>query len=108
MMMDPYPWDRREAVLCRSCVCFTEICILVAVERLLWFIATTMTFASKNCWVGAGVTLATTSIFATSGGCRLPAMIEFVSIASTEWYTLGYYMRRRYGDIASSVPEVWQ
>lgn len=74
----------------------------------MWFITTKMTFASKNCLVGAGVTLATTSVFATSGGCRLPAMIEFVSIASTEWYTLGYYMRRGYGDIASSVPEVWQ
>jgi hypothetical protein len=107
-MMDPYPWDRWEAVLCRSCVCLTEICIWVAVERPLWFIATTMTFTSKNCWVGVGVTLATTSVFATLGGCRLPTIIEFVSVASTEWYTSGYYVRREYGDIASSVPEVWQ
>ena len=74
----------------------------------MWFITTTMTFASKNCWVGAGVTLATTSVLATSGGCRLPAMIEFVSIASTEWYNSGYYVRRGDGDIASSVPEVRQ
>lgn len=89
-------------------LCFTEICILVAFELLLWFITTTMTFASRNCWVGAGVTLATTSVFATSGGCRLPAVIEFGSIASTEWYTSGHYVRRGYGDIASSVSEAWQ
>ena len=74
----------------------------------MWFITTTMAFASKNCRVGADVTLATTSVSATSGGCRLPAMIEFVSIASTEWYTSGYYVRTGYGDIVSSVPEVWQ
>jgi hypothetical protein len=47
------------------------------------------TFTSKHCWIG--VILATTSVIATSGGCRLSTTIGFVSVTSTKSYIAGYY-----------------
>ena len=55
-----------------------------------------------------GVILAATSVLATSGGSRLLAIIGFVSVTSTDSYISGYYAQKRIGDIASTVPEVWQ
>jgi hypothetical protein len=51
------------------------------------------TFTSKRCWVG--VTLATASVLATSGDCRLSATIGFVSVTSTESCISGYYGQKR-------------
>jgi hypothetical protein len=63
----------------RSCVYFTEILILFVVEYPLRVDShkSLTTFTSKDCWVD--VILATTSVVATSGGCRLSATIGFVS-----------------------------
>jgi hypothetical protein len=90
-MLDPYPWDRYEAVQYRSCVYFTEILILFVVEHSLKVDShkALTTFTSKHCWIG--VILATTSVLATSDGCRLSATIGFVSVTSTEAYIAGYY-----------------
>ena len=94
-MLDPYRWDRWAAVQCRSCVYFTEILVLFVVEHPLKVDShkSLTTFTSKHCWVG--VIPATTSVLATSGGCRLSAIIGFVSVTSTESYISGYYTQKR-------------
>jgi hypothetical protein len=94
-MLDPNPWDRWEAVQCRSCVYFTGILILFVVKHPLKVDShkSLTTFTSKRCWVG--VVLVTTSVLATSGGCRPSAIIGFVSVTSTESYISGYYAQRR-------------
>lgn len=93
---------------CGSCVYLAEIFVMFVVEHPLKVDShkSSTTFTSKHCWVG--VILAVTNVLATTGGCRLSAIIGFVSVTSTESYILGYYGRRGHGDIASSVPEVWQ
>jgi hypothetical protein len=93
--MDPYPWDWWEAVLLSILVCFTEIFILVVVERPFVVHSHNNNLHVQNYQVGVGVILATASVLATSGGRTLLAIVEFVSVTSIESYASRYCAQKR-------------